>query len=204
VTVVARRLRHRPGLRLHNVAAIARKDIGAKHGLAVTTAARTIIDMAAEASDDLLEGLISEARVLGLLLPGDLEQALGRSRRRPGAARVRALLDREGEPPIMRSRAERRLRALLRQARLPLPLTNVQVEGYNVDALWPQQRLVVEFDGYGAHGHRRAFERDRFKDAALVAAGYRVIRVTWRQLTDQPLVVVANVARALAQPVRGS
>jgi very-short-patch-repair endonuclease len=160
--------------------------------------------MAAEASDDLLEGLISEARVLGLLLPGDLEQALGRSRRRPGAARVRALLDREGEPPIMRSRAERRLRALLRQARLPLPLTNVQVEGYNVDALWPQQRLVVEFDGYGAHGHRRAFERDRFKDAALVAAGYRVIRVTWRQLTDQPLVVVANVARALAQPVRGS
>jgi very-short-patch-repair endonuclease len=176
---------------------MAAEDLSVKHGLAVTTAARTIIDMAAQATDDLLEAMISEARVLELLLPGDLERALSRSRRRPGAARMRALLDSEPESSITRSRGERMLRALVREAGLPTPLMNVRVKGYTVDAFWPEQRLVVEFDGHTTHGHRRAFERDRRKDAALVAAGYRVIRVTWRQLTEQPLLVVANIARAL-------
>lgn len=68
---------------------------------------------------------------------------------------------------------------------------------------WPAAKLVVEVDGYHAHGHRAAFERDRRKQAELVAAGYRVIRITWRQLTEQPLVVAAVVApraRRLTEP----
>jgi very-short-patch-repair endonuclease len=72
------------------------------------------------------------------------------------------------------------------------------LDGYELDFCWPDHRLVVEVDGYRVHGHRTAFERDRARDAALVAAGYRVIRLTWRQLTEQPLLVVANLARALA------
>ncbi len=71
--------------------------------------------------------------------------------------------------------------------------------GYEVDALWPQQRLIVEVDGYVFHGHRGAFERDRAKDATLTAAGYRVVRVTWRQLTRDPEAVVAMLSAALAR-----
>jgi very-short-patch-repair endonuclease len=86
---------------------------------------------------------------------------------------------------------------LIRDARLPAPETNAYLHHLEVDFLWPQQRLVVEVDGFAYHSDRAAFERDRERDAALVAAGFRVIRVTWRQLVDQPLVVVARIASAL-------
>ena len=76
-------------------------------------------------------------------------------------------------------------------------MTNRRVAGWEVDAFWPRHRLVVEVDGYAYHGNRAAFERDRRKDAALVAAGYRVVRVTWRQIADEPHVVVALLARLL-------
>jgi len=82
-------------------------------------------------------------------------------------------------------------------ARLPVPQFNVRIAGYEVDAIWAAHRLIVEVDGFRFHGHRAAFERDRAKDAALVVAGYRVVRITWRQLTDAPLTVVANIARSL-------
>ncbi len=61
------------------------------------------------------------------------------------------------------------------------------------------QRLVVEIDGYGRHGGRASFEADRRRDQVLVAAGFRVIRVTWRQLTEEPYGVIARIAQALAQ-----
>ncbi len=86
---------------------------------------------------------------------------------------------------------------LVRTAGLPEPLVNRDVAGYTVDFVWPGSRLVVEVDGYRYHGHRAAFERDRRKDMALLAAGYRVIRVTWRQLCHEPLFVAAMLAGAL-------
>jgi very-short-patch-repair endonuclease len=97
-----------------------------------------------------------------------------------------------------RSEAERRLLELVRAADLPAPQTNTRVAGLEVDMLWPAQRLVVEVDGYEYHGPRVAFERDRRRDARLLAAGYRVLRVTWRQLMTEPERVIAVIAAALA------
>jgi very-short-patch-repair endonuclease len=88
--------------------------------------------------------------------------------------------------------------ALVRRIGLPTPRTNVIVLGYEVDFLWPEHKLIVETDGYDAHGTRRAFERDRQRDAHLQAAGYRVIRFTWRQLEHEPEVVAARLAVAIA------
>ena len=85
--------------------------------------------------------------------------------------------------------------ALVREAGLPVPRANVQVGRHEVDFLWPEQRLVVEVDGFGFHSSRAAFERDR--DADLTAGGYRVIRVTRRQITEEPFMVVARLAQAL-------
>jgi very-short-patch-repair endonuclease len=116
---------------------------------------------------------------------------------------MRALLAAEGEPAITRSEAERLMRRLIRQAQLPQPKSNVKVAGYEVDFLWPKQRVIVEVDGYRFHSHRSAFERDHRKDLALQEAGYLVIRITWRQLEDEPLAVIAHVARALDRRARG-
>jgi very-short-patch-repair endonuclease len=66
-----------------------------------------------------------------------------------------------------------------------------------VDFIWRDQRLIVETDGYRFHSSRTAFERDRIRDAELTGAGFRVVRVTWRQLTSEPLAVVARLAVAL-------
>jgi very-short-patch-repair endonuclease len=49
-----------------------------------------------------------------------------------------------------------------------------------VDFFWPTHNLIVETDSWQTHGDRAAFERDRARDAALAAAGYRVVRFTWR------------------------
>jgi very-short-patch-repair endonuclease len=65
--------------------------------------------------------------------------------------------------------------------------------------LWAPQRLVVEVDGFAYHGGRAAFERDRLRDAELQAAGYRVARVTWRQLVERPEALIARLAQALAR-----
>jgi very-short-patch-repair endonuclease len=64
--------------------------------------------------------------------------------------------------------------------------------------VWPSRHLIVEVDGFAFHSSRSSFERDRRRDAHLIAHGYRVIRVTWRQLTREPDAVVALLARALA------
>jgi very-short-patch-repair endonuclease len=77
---------------------------------------------------------------------------------------------------------------------------NARVNHYEVDFLWREQRLIVEVDGYAYHGTRAAFERDRARDADLQARGYRVMRVTWRQLVDEPEALIARIAQALAWP----
>jgi very-short-patch-repair endonuclease len=74
----------------------------------------------------------------------------------------------------------------------------VKVRGHEVDLHWPEQRLVVEFDGWAYHSTREAFERDRRRDADLQLAGERVIRVTHRQLAGAPEELVARFATGLA------
>jgi very-short-patch-repair endonuclease len=61
----------------------------------------------------------------------------------------------------------------------------------------PSDRAVVEIDGWRYHGTRQAFERDRRKDAALQAAGYRVIRITWRRPRREPYTVSAQLGALL-------
>lgn len=102
-----------------------------------------------------------------------------------------------GRPEMTRSEAERRFLALIRAARLPTPRTNVRVGRHEVDFVWPAERLIVEVDGFRYHGSRHAFERDRARDTDLAALGYTVVRVTWRQITEESHALIARIARAL-------
>lgn len=76
---------------------------------------------------------------------------------------------------------------------------NHTVAGHEVDLLWPSQRLIVELDSLTHHGTRRAFERDRDRDADLPIAGYQVVRITWERLTRRP----AREAERLRQLLEG-
>jgi very-short-patch-repair endonuclease len=113
------------------------------------------------------------------------------------------VLEAEGKPGITRSEAERILRRLLRQAGLPQPQTNVMVGRYEVDFLWPEQRVAIELDSWQFHRHRQAFEQDRRKGLALQAAGLDLSRLSALQIRDEPFPVIAQIARALDRATRG-
>jgi len=197
VTVTGRDVR-RPGIRIHWVRGLEPRDTRMLHGIPATTPARTLLDLATILSPYLLERTIAEAQVRRLVRRRDLLAQLDRNQGRRGTRTLRRLLDLDGGPAFTRSNAERRLLRLLRAAELPIPHVNSRVEGYEVDFLWAEHKLVVEFDGFRFHSPRAKFERDRQRDARLAAAGHTVIRVTWRQLVDSPEAVVARIAQALA------
>ena len=195
VTVVGHNAGDRPGIRRHRVSEVDPADIRTRRGVPVTSPARTVLDNA-RAPD--LEELIATAIDKGLATERQIEQAIERCSSRRGVRRLHGILHQPGGPRRTRSWAERRLLALVRQAGLPVPMTNRLLNGYQVDAVWPDHRLVVEIDGYDFHGGRRAFETDRKRDAAHVAAGYRVIRFTADQLEHEPLIVIGQLSAALA------
>jgi len=200
VTVVGRHCRSRPGIRVHRVGSLDRGDSQILRGIPATSPARTLLDFAHQAASHELELAIAEAYALRLTTEGEIADAIKRAPGRAGVAALRAELRREGGPRLTRREGERRMLKLLRDARLPQPLTNVRGAGVEADFFWPDQKLIV--DSYQFHGHRAAFERDRRRDQAHIAAGYTVIRVTWRQLTEEPLAVVATIARVLARDSR--
>ena len=195
VTLVGRRCRPKRGVKIRTVGRLS--DIRRKGAIRLTSPARTIVDLAAESDDHELERLIARGREKRLLRDGELEAALARAGKRHGVARLRALLRTEAGQAMTRSEVERRCRRLLEAARLPQPKVNRRIAGYEVDFLWPQQRVILEVDTITFHGHRRAFEWDRRKTMALEDAGYHVIRVTRRQLAEDPYWVIAHIARAL-------
>lgn len=202
VAPIGHHCRKRQGIHLHRPADIDSRDIRRRHGLPVTSPARTAIDLAATAAPQELEDAVAEMRARRLVKDRELEAALQRAGRIPGAAAMRAFLKAENGPSITRSVAERHFRRYLNAAHLPQPQTNQPIAGYNADFLWHAEKVVLEIDSWQFHGHRRAFERDRRKDMALADAGYHVIRVTWRQFTEEPLALIAHIARALDRRAR--
>lgn len=187
-------------VRCFRVAPLRADEVVLRHGVRVTSPARTLVDLAATTPPAELERLIEEMQIQRLASPSQILEAIRRGAGRPGIKKLRAAADLLDEPLFTRSEAERRLKALLRSAALPMPRTNVKRAGWEVDAVWDRQRLVVEVDGYEYHRTRPKFERDRRKDGRLLLAGYRVLRVTWRQLTREPETVVAIIAAALVAP----
>lgn len=187
------------GVRLHRAVELRPADVRVLRGVPVTSPARTLLDLAATIDDDgLLARALDEARARRLVGRKELARMIGTGR--PGTASLRrALLD---GPTFTRSEAERRLLTVVRAAGLERPRTNVRIAGFEVDALWPGARLVVEVDGYVFHSGRRAFEHDRLRDQRLQATGYRVLRFTWRQLTERPEAVAATLGAALARDRR--
>lgn len=176
------------GIRLHR-SKLASDERAVEARIPVTTVARTLLDLAEVLDEDGLRRAFEEADRLKLLRMPALEQVCARAGRRKGLVALRCLIDAAREPVIARSPLENRFAEFYREhlADLPAPLTNISILDHEVDAYWPAHRLVVEMDSWEFHSHRAAFESDRARDAKMQAAGYRVIRLTHRQLkTETP------------------
>jgi very-short-patch-repair endonuclease len=192
------------GIRWHRVRMPLPDEIEFRTGIPCTTVSRTIVDMAGRSGWAQLRRLTEQAAVMRSLDVDEIDLVLSRGRRR-GAPRLRRILApwrNTAEPgPRVRSRLEARLLPRLIEEGLPAPRTNVKlhVEGHRleVDLLWDREGLVIETDGEETHGTSAAFQRDRWRDQLLIAAGYRTARVTWAQVRDEPNAVVNRIARML-------
>jgi very-short-patch-repair endonuclease len=196
VTVVGGDRRSRRGLAVHRTPALDGRDVRPIEGVPVTAPARTLVDLAA-VGEMRLDAAIAEAQVLRLVRRRDLEAALERASDPRGIPRLRRALAAVADAPT-RSELERSMLRLVADAGLPRPSVNRRLGRYTVDFLWDRERVVVETDGWAAHGHRQAFERDRARDADLQARGYVVVRFTWRQINEARLLVATRLAQVLA------
>jgi hypothetical protein len=186
--------RGRPGLAIHRVP-LAADEVTTHRGIAVTTAARTLLDLAALLDEHNLARVAERAEALRLASPTSLADLVARYPRRPGVPNVKRLLE-QGRivETTTRSEVERRFLTLLDAEGLPRPLVNEPIDAAkHPDFRWTDQRLVVELDGFETHGTRAAFERDRARDRALMAAGWRVARITKRQLDDAPAEIATEL-----------
>jgi uncharacterized protein DUF559 len=173
-------------------------------GIPVTGLSRTLLDLASILSRERLEGAMNEAEVLGLTDRISVQALLERYPRRRGTAGLRAIFDDAGKARgVTRRELERRFAALLAKTDLPVPHRNadIAVAGrfFEVDCLWRAQRLIVELDGGFVHKTWRSSERDRERDRLLMTDGWRVVRITWRQLRDDAPAVTADLRRLLRQ-----
>lgn len=190
--------RPRPGVRLRRTQRLDPADRSRRGVLPVTNVARTIVDLGTVLSVDALERVTAEAFALHRCSAAQVRAAMDRAPGSRGTRVVRAVLERAEGPRRTRSEAERRFLSVVRAAGLGDPRMNVRIGGYEVDAVWPDERVIVEIDGYAFHGSRRRFERDRRRDAELQAAGWLVFRTTWRGITDEALATTARLASVLA------
>jgi very-short-patch-repair endonuclease len=171
----------RRGICIHRPRSLMPTDVTLRLGIPITTPARTISDLrtaislgrSGAISPRELRRAIRQANVLGL----QIGEECGRDR--------------------TRSDLERDFLRLCRQHRLPSPEVNVRIGKYLVDFLWRDQWLVVETDSYLYHRGQVAFQDDRDRDLELKRLGYEVLRVSERQLNEEPRRVAETVAAVL-------
>lgn len=197
----------RTGLRVHR-GRIHGGEVTERAGIPVTTVARTLFDLAEVVDFHELRRAWEEADRLGLLELKAVERVYELGYGRHALRPIRLLLAEARAPTFTRSPLEDRFAEFCREhlADQPAPQTNVSILDHEVDAYWPSYRLVVEMDSWEFHHHRAAFEDDRARDAAMQAAGYRVIRLTHRQLESEAPRIAAQLRQLLGadrrQPVR--
>jgi very-short-patch-repair endonuclease len=202
VDVTARQaLRLRPRLRFHR-ARLPPDEVTTHRGIRVTTPTRTLLDLAAVVRYHHLARAATEAEIQRLGSPTSLPDLVARYPRRPGSPAIQQLLaQREIGRNVTKRELELRFLAFVDEHALPRPRINARVEDMEVDCLWPHRRLIAELDGFATHGTRAAFENDRSRDRRLQLAGYRVIRITWRQL-EHDRTSLARQVRALLTPAQ--
>ena len=189
-------------IRLHRARRLDTEDITVRDAIPVTTVARTSVDLTDVVGRERLSRILREAAYQRLLDLDALDATIARAHGRRRVSILVSAVQEHRPGTVLRSELEHRFLELCRTHGLPAPESNVRIEidarRYELDCFWPEQGVVVELDGAAAHATARAFEADRARDAALVAAGLTPLRYTWRRLERDERRVVAELAAVLA------
>ena len=179
------------GIRRRASTTLAPGDVSEVEGIPCTTVARTLVDLGDREPERIVEQAWARAELLRVFDRRAVEDAAERAGTTRGARIARGLLASAATPPLTDTEIEELFLAEVRPAPKPPECQRwITLDdggpAIRTDFLWPAERLVVETDGGVAHMTRRAFEEDRRRDQRLAAAGYTVVRFTWRQLSDDP------------------
>lgn len=194
--------RSRGSIRRHCAPLLA--DEVTKHeGIPITSASRTIFDLAVSSTPQSVEAALRQSEYLRLYSPLSLWDLVERYPRHRGTRSIRtALASLESTPGEVYEGLEQRFLAFLDTYVLPRPHLNawLEVQGhrYKLDCLWPEQRLIAELDSWQAHGTRASFQSDKSRDRRLAVAGYRTTRITWQMFTNEPELLAADLRTLLA------
>ncbi len=175
---------------VHHTRSLPPEDVTRIRGIPTTTFARALCDCMPLLTDQQLTRVIHEAEILRILDVAAI---------RDPPQRLASLIAQYGPQPANEG-LETTFAELIRGTELPPHEFNAHVGPYEVDVLFPARRVIVELDDRRTHETARAFQSDRAKDAALTALGYRVLRVTWHRLTNEPDLVIAQLRATLGSP----
>ena len=182
--VIARTERRIEGVRTHRSRLLDVRDATVVRAIPVTTVPRTLVDVAAGLPVDALARACHEAGVRYRTTPAPVEAVLARRPSAPGAKKLRRII--HGDVHVTLSKLEARFLEHLRDAGLPLPITNRRAGSHRVDCRWPAHRLTVELDGYRFHNSRYSWEQDRHREREARARGDEFRRYTYGDVTENP------------------
>jgi hypothetical protein len=193
VTVPGRSRRRHEGVKVHCSTTLADRDVTVVDNIPCTTVVRTLFDLGGVVTGRQLERSFDQAEIVDGLDLGAIEDQLARNPTRPGAKAVRHVLQTHyiGRTPTW-SENEEALLAITRPLGIPDPECNAFVvlpdggPAIRADFVWRDQRVVIEADSRKWHMSRQRFEQDRVRDQRLTAAGWTIIRTTWKQMTRRP------------------
>jgi very-short-patch-repair endonuclease len=168
-------------------------DIVDLRGLRVTSLPLTVIEAAARQGGGA--AIIDRALQRHIDLP-PMWRAHVRNKGRYGSPRARILLQAAGDGA--QSQAERLFIQLLKRAGITGWTANYPVGPYRVDVAFPQLKVAIEVDGLAVHSDAEVFQTDRERQNYLVLNGWHVLRFTWRDLTEHPERVIAELRRAIS------
>lgn len=176
-------------------------DRDVRYGIPVTSAARTLIDLASVIDGEALETALEDALRRRLTSVARLEWRLEQLGRRHGTATLLKLLSQRQNRPL-ESRLEVRFERLLRMRGLPLPERQRVVKDahgrHRVDFAYPEHRIVVECVSWRYHSGQKAWRADLRRRRRLAAQGWRVLEFTWSEISWEPEMVIADLGEALA------
>lgn len=199
VSVAGRRCASRKGIRVHEIKEIEPRDVRRHEGLWVSSPARAVLEIAATGSARELTHAVDEGLARRRFTPQELDVVLSRNRPCRGAARLASILGDPTATAVSRSKREKALLKLIRDAGLPMPETNVPFGRFELDFYWRREGLVVEVDGETFHRSPGAVGRDREKDLVVKAAGLEMLRFTGDHVLKRSSMVLARIAGELAR-----
>jgi hypothetical protein len=185
-------------VRLHQTRRLEPYEVTLERGIPVVAIERVLLDLAARNDAKRLERKFVQAYKREDFSWPRLRRITARRRGCKGVGKLRRIaLEVDPEALETKSVSEVDFLALSRNAEMATPSVNVLVEGHLVDFLWAEQKVIVETDSWSHHGDPFAFEQDRQREVDLTAAGYVVLRTTYKMLEGNPDPFLANVRRAL-------